>query len=46
MQQEMRDSVNQIQNERNIVKALQKEHDRKFGFNSFPYTHGEAVEKA
>ena len=46
MQQEMRDSVKQIQDERNVLKVLQKEHDRKFGFNSFPYTHGEAIEHA
>ena len=44
MQQEMRDSVKQIQDERDMVMELQKEHDRKFAYEVFPYTHGEAVE--
>ena len=46
MQQEMRDSVKQITDERNMFKDLQRAHDKKFGFQDFPYTHGEALEKA
>ena len=42
----MRESVKQIQDERNIVKEMQRAHDKKYGFTEFPYTHGEAVEKA
>ena len=29
-----------------MLRDLQIKHDKSFGFNSFPYTHGDDVERA
>lgn len=45
MQQEMRDSVKQISDERKVMRDMQTAHDNNRGVETFPFTHGEAVEQ-
>ena len=40
------DAIHEVKAQRDNTKKIQKEHDKKYGFNHFPFTHGEELEKA
>ena len=39
-------AYDQVKRQRDTQKQMEKEHDKKYGFNHFPFTHGEELEKA
>ena len=46
MQEQHRENVKQGIAEKQMFQKLQHDHDKAFGFNDFPYTHGDDVERA
>lgn len=46
MQEQHRENVKQGMEERRQFEKLQKEYDKAYGFNDFPFTHGDQVERA
>lgn len=40
------EAIETVKAERNNTKNMQKQYDKQFGFNHFPFTHGEQLEKA
>ena len=46
MQEQHRENVKQGMEERRQFEKLQKEYDKAYGFNDFPFTHGDEVERA
>ena len=46
MQEQHRENVKQGMEERRMFEKLQKEYDKAYGFNDFPFTHGDQVERA
>lgn len=53
-EKEMRESAiknnikayDEVKLQRDTQKQMDKEHEKKYGFNHFPFTHGEELEKA
>ena len=46
MQEQHRENVKQGIEEKRMYQKLQKDYDKAYGFNDFPYTHGDDVERA
>ena len=46
MQEQHRENVRQGIDEKRMYQQLQRNYDKQFGFNAFPYTHGDDVERA
>lgn len=46
MQGQHRENVMQGIAEKRMYQNLQRDYDKAYGFNDFPYTHGDDVEKA
>lgn len=46
MQEQHRENVKQGIAEKRMYQKLQFDHDKAYGFNDFPYTHGDEVERA
>lgn len=40
------EALEDVKAQRDNTKKMQKQYDKQFGFNHFPYTHGEQLEKA
>ena len=45
-QAEHRENVKMGMTEKQMYNNLQQDYDKSFGFNAFPYTHGDDVERA
>lgn len=46
MQEQHHDNLKQGVAEKRMYQKLQSSYDKQFGFNAFPYTHGDEVERA
>ena len=46
MQEQHRENVKQGIEERRMYQKLQRDYDKAYGFNDFPFTHGDEVERA
>ena len=46
MQEQHRENVKQGMAEKRMYEKLQRDYDKAYGFNDFPYTHGDDVERA
>ena len=46
MQEQHRENVKQGIAEKRMYEKLQRDYDKAYGFNDFPYTHGDDVERA
>ena len=46
LQEQHRENIKAGVAEKQMYQEMQKNYDKAFGFNDFPYTHGDELEKA